>query len=273
MVIADDLFNVHKEEDAMTNVPKLGGYRPDVPDSADYKFEDLAPKLALTEGTFAGVDLRKWCSPIENQSYLSSCVGNAVVGALELLQIKNGVPFNDLSRLFVYYNSRMMHKEQDQDAGTYIRLAMGTLSSLGACSESKWPYDPSTVFTRPTWGSYREAYANKIQNYYRIGGTGQQRVDMIKRALEAGNPVVFGVMVDDAFMNTPKDGVVAMPKSPRTAAGGHAMLIVGYDNTTSTFIVRNSWGTSWGDKGYCYMPYDYIDSAYGDDFWVATGLG
>jgi len=253
--------------------PRLGGYRTDPVDTDDYSFEDVAHVSGLTVPTGAGVDLRKWCSPIEDQQTLGSCVGNAVVGALELLQARFGVKRSDLSRMFVYYNSRLMHKEHDRDNGTYIRLAMGTLSGLGSCSETKWPYDVSKVFIRPTWGAYREAYASKIDSYYRISGTGQTRIDFVKLALESGCGVVFGCTVDDAFIKgTGSDGIVEMPKKTRINTGGHAMLIVGYDDTSRRLIVRNSWGTSWGDNGYCYMPYDYLDASDAHDLWVTTGL-
>lgn len=251
--------------------PKLGGWRLESPDSQDRLLVDNLPKMALLEAASGGaVDLRKWCSPVENQRDIGSCVGNAVVGGLELLQIRNGQKLIDLSRMFVYYNSRLMHGDAEQDSGTYIRIAMGTLSSIGTCSEAKWPYDTSNVFIRPTWGSYREAYAHKIGGYYRIDGDGQGRIDLIKSALERGNPVVFGCLVDAAFMNTGTDGVVAMPKPGRKVEGGHAMLIVGYKDGGDTLIVRNSWGTGWGDDGYCYIPSDFLDACDANDFWVPT---
>lgn len=215
------------------------------------------------------LDLRKWCSPVEDQSSAGSCVGNAVVGGLEFLQIRNGLPYTDLSRLFVYYNSRLMHGDHDKDDGTYIRIAMGTLTSLGTCSEKKWPYDLNNLFIRPSWGSYREAYPNKITSFYRIQEThGQQLIDAIKRALQAQHPVVFGMTVDEAYINAPSNGIIAMPKPTRVNPGGHAQLIVGYDDNNRRWIVRNSWGTYWGDKGYAYVPYDYLDASDANDFWV-----
>lgn len=203
--------------------------------------------------------------------FVHNCVGNSVVGALELLQIRDGMPAIELSRLFVYYNSRLMHGWQDRDDGTYIRTAMGTLSSLGTCSEKKWPYDTSKVFIRPTWGSYREGYANKIDKFYRINGTGNQRIDFIKSALRSHHPVVFGMDVNDDFMKIGYSGLV---KSPQTQVftGGHAMLIVGFDDGQNVFIVRNSWGTTWGARGYCYLRYEDFDKFNAEDVWVPTSL-
>jgi len=258
----------------------VGGWQPDsiLPEhdaTQDYKFNDNEEKFVLAGAqvnmpgveTNGVLDLRKWCSPVENQSSAGSCVGNGVVGALEFLQIRNGQPFSDLSRLFVYYNSRLMHKSQDKDSGTYISLAFGTLSSLGTCAETKWPYDLSKLFIRPTWGSYREAYANKIDSYYKIGGVGQTRIDFIQRALRAQHVVVFGMTVDKTFMDY-AGGIMAMPTPNRQTEGGHCMVIVGYDNNTQCWIVRNSWGIGWGENGYAYIPYAYLDASSANDFWV-----
>jgi len=215
------------------------------------------------------LDLRHWCSPIENQSSAGSCVGNGTVGALEFLQIRNGQPYTDLSRLFVYYNARLQTQDTDKDDGTYIRLAFATLTSLGTCSEAVWPYDLNNLFIRPSWKSYQDAYPHKISSYYRIMATdGQELVDAIKRALRAQHVVVFGMTVDQDYMNVGYDGMVAMPKKTRTNSGGHCQVIVGYDDNARRWIVRNSWGTGWGDKGYAYVPYDYLDASDANDFWV-----
>lgn len=245
---------------------------------SDHPFEGKNAAVVEAAGSFVSnpavetngvLDLRKWCSPIENQAQAGSCVGNSVVGALEFLQIRNGRPYTDLSRLFVYYNSRLMHGEADQDNGTYIRIAFGTLSSLGTCSEKTWPYDLNNLFIRPSWGSYREAYPHKITSYYRITAThGAALVDAIKRALRAQHVVVFGMIVDDDYIMVGSDGVIAMPKQKRLNPGGHAQVIVGYDDNKRHWIVRNSWGTGWGDKGYAYVPYDYLDASNANDFWV-----
>lgn len=259
----------------MTYTPKLGGYRQDPPSTEDYKFDDHVAKIEAAGAAVGGatevngvLDLRPWCSPIEDQGRLGSCVGNGVVGALEFLQIRNGQPLKDLSRLFVYYNSRLMHQDQDKDEGTFIRIAMGTLSSLGTCSETKWPYDVNQVFIRPTWGSYREAYANKIDSYYSIGGSGQTRIDFVKRALRAQHVVVFGMTVDQDYMDFRGSGLVAMPKQVRVNSGGHCQVIVGYDENKKCWIVRNSWGTWWGNAGYALVPYAYLDASSANDFWV-----
>ena len=256
--------------------PKLGGWLPDskqpnVDPNKDYKFIDLIPKLSVQEPDIINVvDLRKFCSPVENQSVLSSCVGNATVGALEMLQIREGKPFVNLSRLFIYYNARLVTGDTDKDAGTYIRLAFTTLTTLGTCSETECPYDISRVFIRPSWNSYKEAYANKISSFYSIDGYGIDRINSIKLALASQHPVVFGALVTQGFVDTDSSGIIAMPKNNVTTIGGHAMMICGYDDNRKVFIVRNSWGPMWGDKGYCYIPMEALDAMDANDFWVPT---
>lgn len=264
----------------MNYVPKLGGWTPDsqMLDASSHVDKTFADHIDLVEQqgqasqanaieTNGVLDLRPWCSPIEDQGRLGSCVGNGVVGALEFLQVRNGKPYTDLSRLFVYYNARLMVQEQDKDEGAYIRLAMGTLSSLGTCSEQKWPYDVAQVFIRPSWGSYREAFPNKIDSYYSIGGSGQTRIEFVKRALQAQHVVVFGMTVDQNYMSY-AGGIVAVPNGVRQNSGGHCQVICGYDDNTKCWLVRNSWGTSWGMKGYAWVPFDYLDASDANDLWV-----
>ncbi len=246
----------------------------------DKKFSGVAVDAveaagALVPGAVGEVngvlDLRKWCSPVEDQSRAGSCTANAVVGALEFLQIRNGLPYVDLSRLFVYYNARMMVQETGKDEGSYIRLAFQTLTTLGTCTEKTWPYDLNNLFIRPTWMSYKEAYPNKINSYYRIEAeSGPELVNAIKRALRAQHPVVFGMVIDEDYTGVGNDGMISMPKATRVRPGGHAQLIVGYDDNQQRWIVRNSWSSWWGHGGYAYVPYAYLDASYANDFWVAT---
>jgi len=213
------------------------------------------------------LDLRPVCPPIDNQFSISDCVADSTTAALELLEVAAGLPFAKKSRLFLYYNARLQTQETDRDEGTYIRLAFASLTTLGTCTEATWPYDASQVFIRPSWRAYREAFPNKISSFYRIDSDGSERVDQVQRALRAQHPVVFGMTVDRDYMGTGSDGVVAMPRSNRQDAGGHAQVIVGYDDH-DRWIVRNSWGVGWGDGGYGYVPYGYLDASGADDLWV-----
>jgi len=237
--------------------------------------ENYNHKIVSIEHLDEKIDV--YCLTVDNEQhnfalasgvFVHNCVGNGVVGALEFLQIRNGKPFVDLSRMFVYYNARLMSRMQDRDEGAYIHMAFGTLSSLGTCAEEKWPYDTSKVFIRPSWGSYRDAYVNKIDSYYSIGGSGQAQKNYIISALQASHPIVFGMTVDKDYMAYRGGPPVAMPKSVRAGAGGHCQVIVGYDLGRELWLVRNSWGTWWGDDGYAWVPFKYLDESSANSFWV-----
>jgi C1A family cysteine protease len=225
------------------------------------------------------LDLRPFAPPIDNQYQVSDCVADATCSALEFCQIRNGLAFNKLSRLFLYYNARLQTQDTANDAGTYIRLAFSTLTSLGTCLETTWAYDPTMVFTRPSWQSYREAYPNKVSAFYSINPlliAATNTIDpsalttSIKQALQAQHPVVFGMTVDAGYENTGSDGLVAMPLSTRVSTGGHAQVICGYNDNTQRWIVKNSWGLTWGNAGYCYVPYAYLGASSVNDLWVPT---
>lgn len=252
---------------------KIGSWIPEL-DTLDVTgkvfSEDFAPKLSLLAEASAqsSCDLRYLCSGVENQRQLGSCVGNAVVGALELLLQLEGKPYMELSRLFVYYNARLGHSAQEKDEGTYISLAMESLSRVGVPSEEAWPYDTTKVFIRPSWKAYQQAYGHKINSYYRITATGENRIAEIESAIRAKHPVVFGVPVYPQIRSC--TGHIELPQGE--SLGGHAMLLVAFNSETKQFIVRNSWGTSWGDQGYASIDYAYFDAVSGADFWVCTRL-
>src|SRR5438093_46833 len=204
-----------------------------------------APKLADTCFTRPKVarlpqkiDLRKQCSPIENQGKLGSCTANALVGALEFLEEKDGVFFVDLSRLFVYYNERVIEGTVDQDSGAFIRDGIKSLAKLGVCTEAEWPYKISKFTKKPSTACYRSAKKHRILSYHRIS-----TVDEMRSCLAEGFPFVFGFTVYEAFESAAvaKSGVLNMPGPKEKAMGAHAVMAVGYDNSGQRFIIRSSW--------------------------------
>jgi hypothetical protein len=220
------------------------------------------------------VDLRPYCTPVESQGDIGSCTANAVVGALEYhLKCRDGRSV-DLSRMFVYYNTRRMTGHVHADSGAQIREAMASILAFGACSEEVWPYDPSLFAEEPPPQSYSDALKYEGIQYARLG-----KGDSILRALAKGFPVVFGGAFPRCCYEELKDGWI-MPQPTEEQfqqklrqGGGHAMLIVGYDRNEQMYIVRNSWGEEWGERGYCKMPFGVADMCSGgDEFWIVSEL-
>jgi len=242
------------------------GWVPDLPDQRDYRYSAMRRRKAALPKS---IDLRPDCSPVEHQGDLGSCTANALAGALEFLEDKHNVTFVDFSRLFIYYNERVIENSVKYDNGAMIRDGIKTLAKQGACTEKRWPYIVSKFAVKPPVACYTEALKRQITSYHRI-----ETLDDMRGCLAEGFPFIFGFTVYESFesQTVAKTGIANMPKPKESVVGGHAVLAVGYNDTQKRFIVRNSWGTEWGKKGYFTMPYAYLtDRNLSDDFWTIRG--
>lgn len=239
------------------------GWIPDLPDHRDYLFSAV---YGVTLKLPTSIDLRSTCSPIEDQKKLGSCTANALVGALEFLERKDGVPFTNLSRLFIYYNERVIEHTVTSDSGAQLRDGIKTLAKQGVCPEKNWPYVITKFKTKPPKTCYTEASSHLITSYQRV----QTLADM-RSCLAAGYPFVFGFTVYNSFESNQvaSTGIVPMPAPGEGVAGGHAVVAVGYNDSDKRFIARNSWGTTWGQQGYFTIPYDYLTNPQlAGDMWT-----
>lgn len=239
------------------------GWLPDLPDGRDFLFGARRPQPAALPSV---IDLRASCSPVEDQGQLGSCTANALAGALEFLEVKDKVPFSDLSRLFIYYNERVVEHTVKTDSGAMIRDGIKTLAAQGVCGETLWPYVISRFAVKPSAACYAQATRHEITSYERL-----QTLDEMRACLAAGYPFVFGFTVYETFESAAvaKTGIVPMPGPAERTLGGHAVCAVGYDDQEKRFLVRNSWGPGWGIGGYFKMPYAYLESRnLSDDFWT-----
>ena len=239
------------------------GWKPDIPDVRDHLF---VAQRAFSDLPMA-VDLRQFCSPVEDQGSLGSCTGNAIAGALEYLDRKAGHPI-DVSRLYIYYQERKIEGTLKQDAGAMIRDGIKACAAVGVPMESLWPYIVAKFSSKPPKAADTDAAQHKITAYRRVTS-----LDDVLHCLADGNPVVFGFSVYESFESVvvEKTGIVPMPSKTERLLGGHAVLAVGYDQATQRLIVRNSWGSSWGQGGYFTLPYGYVTNRnLSDDFWVVT---
>jgi C1A family cysteine protease len=244
---------------------KWYGWTPDLPDRRDQVY--AAPLLQL--GALPpSVDLRRKCPPVYDQGQLGSCTANAIAGAIEFDQMRQGAkdPFVP-SRLFVYYNERAMEGTISEDAGAQIRDGIKTVSKQGAPHETLWPYKIAKFRTKPSKPAYQDAKKHPAVLYQRVARDLQQ----FKGCLASGYPFVFGFTVYDNFESqaVAKTGHLPMPQLSEKSIGGHAVAAVGYDSANNWFIVRNSWGGNWGMNGYFTMPFDYLlNENLSDDFWT-----
>ncbi len=223
-------------------------------DDGDDDVERRPFRVTLAERP-AAVDLRSWMTPVEEQGSLGSCTSNAVVGALEYLVRRETGRSVDLSRLFVYFNQRIWDDRVREDSGASISSAIRVLHRVGVPTETTWPYDKNLFAVQPPEPVYREAADYRATDWWTV----PIDRDALRTCLAAGFPVVFGTRVTDSFVDTPRSGMCGMPRgSLDSRHGRHALLLVGYDDRRRLFIVRNSWGDDWGDRGYVYMPYDYV---------------
>lgn len=269
-----------------TAVPQIThkryGWLPDLPDHRDYRF-DANKALKLRGGAArvrvpAHVDLREtgYLPPVYDQGSLGSCTANAIVGAYEYEQRRQGYPDFMPSRLFVYYNERVMINTVGYDSGAFIRDGMKSVAKLGVPPEPEWPYDIGRFTQQPGSQIYTDALEHQVITYARVD-TGSQT--HVKQALASQTPVVFGFTVFPWFEEIGADGVAKVPKGDQgQVLGGHAVLAVGYERLKSRgnaiwLIVRNSWGASWGDSGYCYVPATWVcDPENADDFWAIQSV-
>jgi C1A family cysteine protease len=243
---------------------KRYGWIADLPDHRDLLY--AAPMQVLTKLP-AKIDLRAKCPPVFDQGQLGSCTANAIAAAVEFDLMKERKSIFVPSRLFIYYNERVMEGTVDSDSGAQIRDGVKSVANKGDCPENLWPYDINKFTNKPSQACYNEAVKHKAVQYQRVN----RDLNQMKGCLASGYPFVFGFSVYQSFegQQVAKTGHASMPSPGEQAVGGHAVVAVGYDDSQNWFIVRNSWGTGWGMKGYFTLPYAYLlNGNLSDDFWT-----
>ena len=241
------------------------GWIPDLPDHRDFMFA-AAPEVLAKLPTSA--DLTSLCPPVYDQGQLGSCTANAIAAAVEfdLMKQKQKSIFVP-SRLFIYYNERVIEGTVASDSGAQIRDGIKSVASQGDCPENLWSYVIAKFAVKPPANCYSQAMKYKAVNYQRL----VQDLNQFKGCLYSGYPFVFGFTVYESFesQTVAQTGHAQMPASGERALGGHAVMAVGYDDSNQWFIVRNSWGDSWGIKGYFTLPYAYfLNDNLSSDFWT-----
>lgn len=245
------------------------GYIPDLPDKRDFYFKQLMSELKLDSKLPDSVDLRPQMPPVLDQGNLGSCTANGSANAHFYDQIKQSGTGWCPSRLFIYYNERVIEGTVNSDSGATIRDAVKSMAKWGVCKEKQWPYIniEKKFRKKPQQFCYINALQFKALKYFRVN---QNRTEM-QTALAAGFPIIIGFSVYESFESdaVASTGIVPMPGPDEQLLGGHCVLIVGFDNAKQQYICMNSWGTSWGANGFFFIPYQYLeDPDLASDFWV-----
>jgi C1A family cysteine protease len=248
-------------------MPHFYGWKQDPLDARDfYGYLDHAEQAVPLP---ASMDLRTEMPPVYDQGELGSCTANAIAGSLEYQEWAQAEQTGTPSRLFIYYNERAIEGNIDTDAGANIRDGIKSVSTQGAPNETDWPYDISKFRDKPPAQAYQDALQHKAVKYAHPSRTSMY----LRQALANKYPFVFGFTVYESFESSEvaETGWVPFPDvGSEQILGGHAVLAVGYllHNSHLYFIVRNSWGSDWGDNGYCYMPASILlDTSMSNDFW------
>jgi len=218
----------------------------------------------------ASVDLRDELTDIQNQGSLGACSTFASVAAMEYLMKKNQQE-SDLSETFVFYNARKADGTENENTGTTIYDAITAMHDHGICLESLHPYNADGYATAPTDEAFEDGLKRRVVTAKNLRFTDDinHNVNLVKSAVADGFPVVFALNIYDSFdasFDTTR-GFIKRPTDEEVKEyydkhgdkrRFHAMTICGYSDEQRVFIVRNSWGTRFGDKGYCYLPYSYV---------------
>lgn len=258
---------------------KLGmGWKPDKYDNRDERF-GVAP--VVFSHLPPAADLRPLSPKVYRQGKTNACVLKVISFLLHFklsnvdpalipdeLELKINEDGGRPSTLFTYYVARLDMGEEDLDEGCTLRLAFKAVNTHGFCRNELLPFDEFSVRNTPPLAAYADAELRKgLIKYERL----IQSADVIKAAIAGGHPVAFGAKLRMSFADpeVATTGQIPMPAPDEMMIGGHCMAIVGYDDAQQKFIVRNTWDETWGDKGHCYMPYDYVLSPdHCVDFWV-----
>ena len=296
------MYASYKLVDLPETCERVGtGWLPSLPDLRDYgtarpEISKMAGQLGIAPGKKkppalpASVDLRPWCSEVENQKSLGSCTAHAGVGVVEYFQRRAFNEHIEGSRLFVYKATRNLMKVKG-DTGAWLRNTMGALALCGVASEKYWPYTDAKPDFDEEPPSFVYAVADNFEalQYFchdPMGAdiSGSAVLASVKTYLAAGIPSMFGFWGFPSFESGDVKGGIPYPSEGERAEWGHAIVAVGYNDkqkikntqsnkaTTGALLIRNSWGKTWGEEGYGWIPYDYVVNKLALDFWSLLSM-
>lgn len=204
------------------------------------------------------VDLRSDFTTPKNQGELGTCTAFAMVSIFEYIMKKANPSNPDLSEMFVFYNAvkkKSLNWEEKLKEGTSFFDAFSAMSSLGVCTEDLCPYGKNLL--EPSPEAYEDGKSRLVKTVKNVNISHED----FTSAISEGYPIAISLRIFDSFQ-ADGNGFIYRPTDEQIKNhddGNHAMVICGFSEDEKVYIVRNSWGTSFGDKGYCYIPFSYID--------------
>jgi C1A family cysteine protease len=260
----------YKDRIASESFGRGFGWKPDLPSIKDWPLRMSAVGRNTAVLPPVSPDRREINPPVRDQGKYGSCVGCSSVYGVAWLRRHEPRDLEGktiMSAMQEYYDARTADGDEwkNVDAGAYIRDAMDMLRKKGVAPESNWPY--TKPFNRtPTKSVYTAAARWKLGAHWRCNG-----LDDILQAINAGYAVVGGITIYSSFwVSNTNGGRVPMPNAQTDKLeGGHALYWDMFNQAERWVRFENSWGPNWGDRGYGYVPFDYLANPnLADDFWA-----
>ncbi|MFI5340529.1 MAG: C1 family peptidase [Candidatus Methylomirabilales bacterium] len=222
-----------------------------------------ATKVSAAEPTKPALDYSSEIKRVRDSGPEGSVVGLALATALEFQIAKATHQDHQISARYIYYAARQASGTTEFDSGAVIADAIRVLSKKGAVEDDIWPYVAGQYAAKPP-AAVENAKRFRITDAKAVSG-----LDAVKSALIQNGPVVAGITMYQSAMTpaTSKTGVIPLPASKEQIVGGHAIVIVGYDDKQKRLKFVNSWGSSWGEHGFGYLPYEYAEK-YMSEAWT-----